>query len=357
MATEAEFLGSTVQEWTQNIRNGYMRAYIIFALHETGVFNALKNGDAKSVDQIAAECQIDLYLLNSVVLYLLVCDKILERDGEKIRLTEFGKHALFTNTLMTFAWGAVGGYSIVLTELIPALRGKVKYGVDFERNGEYLAVGSLLTGHGSHGWVLDYIATAGTKRLCDLGCGSAVVLTSFLEANPGLKGVGLDISEGFLAEARRRIKSMGLESRAELIKGDIAAPDTYIAKLGEVDAFNAMMVIHEFLAHGDAKVVEILKRMKAAFPGKILIISEAIPYSEEEFHQLPWEDRPHPASSQYAFHGLTWQGIPQKPEVWFKIFEKAGVTLEHFQGGHAFQAGDKKMTQYASRMGHYVLRF
>jgi 2-ketoarginine methyltransferase len=264
---------------------------------------------------------------------------------------------LFTDTLMTFAWGAVGGYSIVLTELIPALRGKVKYGVDFERNGEYLAVGSLLTGRGSHGWVLDHITKVGTKRLCDMGCGSAVVLTEFLKANPDLKGVGLDVSDGFLTEARRRVKEMGLEDRAQLIKGDITKPDSYIDQLGEVDCFNAMMVIHEFLAHGDQKVVDILKRMKAAFPGKMMIISEAIPYSEEEFHAIAWEDRPHPASSQYAFHGLTWQGIPQKPEVWMKIFEKAGVTLEDFQGGHQFSAGDKKMTQYASRMGHYVLRF
>lgn len=258
---------------------------------------------------------------------------------------------------MTFCWGAVGGYSIVLTELIPALRRKVKYGVDFERNGEYLAVGSLLTGRGSHGWVLDYIIKVGTKRLCDMGCGSAVVLTAFLEANPSLKGVGLDVSDGFLAEARRRIKTMGLEGRAELIKGDIAKLDTYIEQLGDVDCFNAMMVIHEFLAYGDQKVVDILQRMKAAFPGKMMIISEAIPYSEEEFRQLPWEDRPHPASNQYMFHGLTWQGIPQKPEVWFKIFEKAGVKVQDFHGGHSFQPGDKRMTQYASRMGHYVLRF
>lgn len=357
MATEDEFLGTTVQEWTQSIRNGYMRAYIIFALHETGVFDALKNGESKAVEDLAAECRIEPYLLNSVILYLLVCDKIMERDGDKVRLTDFGRHALFTDTLMTFAWGAVGGYSIVLTELIPALRGKVKYGVDFERNGEYLAVGSLLTGRGSHGWVIDYIKEAGTKRLCDLGCGSAIVLTSFCESAPNLRGVGLDISDGFLAEAHRRVKSMDLEDRIELIKGDITKPDTYIDKLGDVDAFNAMMVIHEFLADGDELVVDILKQMKAAFPGKVMIISEAIPYSEEEFHQLPWQDRPHPASSQYPFHGLTWQGIPQKPEVWFKIFENAGVTLEDFQGGHSFKAGDKKMTQYASRMGHYVLRF
>jgi hypothetical protein len=357
MATESEFLGTTVQEWTQNIRNGYMRAYILFALHETGVFNALKDGQSKSIDELAAECRIIPYLLNSIILYILVCDKVIERDGEKFRLTEFGRHALFADTLTTFVWGAVGGYSITLTELIPALRGKVKYGVDFERNGEYLAVGSLLTGRGSHGWVLDYINHNGTKRLCDMGCGSAVVLTSFCESAPTLKGVGLDISEGFLTEARRRVKSMNLEDRIELIKGDITRPDTYVDKLGEVDAFNAMMVIHEFLAHGDQPVVDILQRMKAAFPGKIMIISEAIPYSEDEFRQLPWEDRPHPASSQYTFHGLSWQGLPQKPEVWFRIFEKAGVKLENFQGGHKFEPGATRMTQYASRMGHYVLKF
>ena len=98
MATESEFLGMTVQEWTQNIRNGYMRAYVLFAMHETGIFNALQEGQSKTVDQLAAECEIEPYLLNSMVLYLLVCDKILERDGDKIRLTEFGAKALFTDT-------------------------------------------------------------------------------------------------------------------------------------------------------------------------------------------------------------------------------------------------------------------
>ena len=42
MATQEAFLGETMQEWAQNMRNGYTRAFIMFALHETGVFDLLK---------------------------------------------------------------------------------------------------------------------------------------------------------------------------------------------------------------------------------------------------------------------------------------------------------------------------
>ena len=38
---------------------------------------------SKTVDQLAAESEIEPYLLNSIDLYLLVCDKILERDGDR----------------------------------------------------------------------------------------------------------------------------------------------------------------------------------------------------------------------------------------------------------------------------------
>ena len=31
-----DFVGNSLQEWTQNMRNGYSRAYLYFALVETG---------------------------------------------------------------------------------------------------------------------------------------------------------------------------------------------------------------------------------------------------------------------------------------------------------------------------------
>jgi len=357
MATEKEFLGTTLQEYTQNIRNGYARAYILFALHETGVLKAMRDGQPKSCEQLAAECNVEPYILNGALQYLLFCDKILERKDDRYSLTPFAREMLFTDTLMTFCWGAVGGYSMILTELIPALRRQKKYGVDFERNGDYLAVGSQLTGRGSYPWILDKLRALKARRLVDIGCGSAAVLTAFCEMDRELKGVGLDIAPGFLREARRRVDAAGLADRIQLVQGDITKPEQYIKTMGEVDAFNAMMVMHEFLRDGEDAVAEILRTLKKAFPGKYMIITEGVPATEEEFAAMPWEDRPYLAFSQYVIHPFTWQGLPQLPDVWFRIFEKAKVTVDQFQHGHSFTGSAKNQTQYSSRMAHYVLKF
>jgi SAM-dependent methyltransferase len=357
MAAKTEFLGNTLQEYAQNIRNGYARAYILFALHETGVLKALKDGPPKTCEELAAECNIEPYILNGALHYLLFCDRILERTNGRYNLTEFGREVLFADTLMTFCWGAVGGYSIILTELIPALRRQKKYGVDFTRRGDYLAVGSQLTGRGSYSWILQKLRDLKARRLVDVGCGSAAVLTAFCQMDSELKGVGLDIDPGFQTEARRRVEAMGLTDRIQLVLGDITKPAQYIDVMGKVDAFNAMMVMHEFLRDGEDAVAEILRVLKKAFPGKYMIITEAIPATEEEFNAMAWEDRPYLAFSQYVIHPFTWQGIPQLPEVWFRIFDKAKVTLEQFQGGHSFSANAKNQTQYSSRLAHYVLKF
>ena len=81
-------------------------------------------------------------------------------------------------------------------------------------------------------------------------------------------GVGVDISKDALKEAKNRINKKGFENRISLVQGDLYKPETFSKKLSDVDGFNAIMVMHEFLRDGKEKVIQMFKDMKKEFKGK-----------------------------------------------------------------------------------------
>ena len=82
------FLGDNLLSWSQSIRNGYIRSYIIFALHETNVFKLLKEKPNLTVDQIAKECDLNSKLLNGILNFLIHADEIMvKKENVYINLT------------------------------------------------------------------------------------------------------------------------------------------------------------------------------------------------------------------------------------------------------------------------------
>ena len=56
---ETNFLEAISKFWTQSIRNGYVRSHLIFAMHETGVFESLKNNDHLSSEELAKKNKLN----------------------------------------------------------------------------------------------------------------------------------------------------------------------------------------------------------------------------------------------------------------------------------------------------------
>ncbi len=81
----------------------------------------------------------------------------------------------------------------------------------------------------------------GCDRVVDLGCGPATQLGQIAELNPNTSFLGVDLSEGMLADARAHIKRLGL-SNVEFIQGDI----THVESLpdGCVDGVISTMTLH-----------------------------------------------------------------------------------------------------------------
>ena len=166
----------------------------------------------------------------------------------------------------------------------------------------------------------------GVKKVADLGCGSADVLISLCQQDKDLSGVGVDISDKALDEAKDRISEKGLQNRISLVQGDLYKPSTYSSKIKDVDGFNAIMVMHEFLRDGKEKVIQMFKDMKKEFKGKYFFLGEFDCLEDEEYQKMPYPDRIHFLFYQHVIHPLTWQGLTFKEE-WLDIFKQADVEL------------------------------
>lgn len=320
------FLGKDLQSWSQSIRNGYIRSYIIFALHETGVFNLLRKDKNLSVNEIAKKCNLNETILNGVMNFLYHADQIIIKENDKFSLTEKGQQWLFTDPVLAMSFGAVGAYSCILSELVPTLRNEKKYGEDFIRNGEFIAKGSYYTGRANYSWVIEKMKEYGIKKIADLGCGSADVLINFCKINPNLSGVGIDISKEALDEAESRIKKNNLSDRVKLSLGDLYKPETFSESVKDVDAFNSIMVMHEFLRDGEDSVVNMFKSMKKQFKGKYFFLGEFDCLEDKEYQQTKYPDRIHYLFYQHMIHPLTNQGLTTK-EGWLNIFKKADIEV------------------------------
>jgi len=296
-------------------------------LHETGVFETLRADGPKSVVELAHIHGLRPRLLDGILHFLLHSDCVLEKAGDQFGLTSRGREYLFTDQVLTMAYGAIGAYSCLLYELVPTLRGQKTYGVDFERPGDLLARGSFYTGRGNYQWIVSELRRLGVTHVADLGCGACEVLIAFCQLDPSLQATGIDISPGALKEAGERLAGVGLADRIRLVRGDVTKPETFEAQVKNVGAFNALMAFHEFLRDGEEAVVEILRRMQKLFPGKYLILGEFNPLTDEEFQALPYARRMHPLFYQHIIHMLTPQGQPISKERWLALFSRAGVKV------------------------------
>jgi release factor glutamine methyltransferase len=67
---------------------------------------------------------------------------------------------------------------------------------------------------------VSHFASAGPKRILDLGTGPGTLLLAALDQWPGATGLGVDASDAALAYARRNAGRLGQSGRAEFRKGD-----------------------------------------------------------------------------------------------------------------------------------------
>ena len=117
-----------------------------------------------------------------------------------------------------------------------------------------------------------------------------------------------------------------IANRINLSLGNLYKPETFAESVKDVDAFNAIMVMHEFLRDGKERVTKMFKDMKKEFKGKYFFLGEFDCVDDDEYQKMPYPDRIHFLFYQHVIHPLTWQGLGFK-EDWLEIFKNADIEV------------------------------
>jgi phenylpyruvate C(3)-methyltransferase len=330
LTTSAATLGDDPESWRESMRNGYLRAFVVHAILETGVADELRqraDGGA-TAPELAAACKLNPLLLEPALTYLSLADQVLRKDGDRFFLGARGEW-LFNDQLRAGLLASIDAYGCVLTELVPALRGDKVYGRDFRRRGDAVAAASLLTTRPNYPFIIETLRRYAITSVADLGCGAAGLLVEFCRLAPELDGVGVDVDAGALSEARRSLEQAGLLRRVALVESDIGHPETFAARpeIEQVQAFNCCGVLHEFFREGDGAVIDILGRYKRLFPNRLFFLGEFRARTDEEYGRTPLTKRIRNLWYQHLMHPLSRQGLPRSREQWGAIFAAADVEL------------------------------
>jgi len=93
-------------------------------------------------------------------------------------------------------------------------------------------------------FVSDTVAGKGALRILDIGCGSGIYLHDAYEANSGVSGIGIDMDQAVVEQARRNMAGWGISDTFRIIDGDIRVPPAELS--GNFDLITMYNLIYYF---------------------------------------------------------------------------------------------------------------
>lgn len=93
-------------------------------------------------------------------------------------------------------------------------------------------------------FIKDNVKGKASMRILEIGCGSGLLLKSALEANPNATGIGIDIDQKVVEQAKSNLSRWGIDDKFRIIVGDIADSKTSIE--GPFDLITLYNVLYYF---------------------------------------------------------------------------------------------------------------
>ena len=116
-------------------------------------------------------------------------------------------------------------------------------GDDLESAGEIIARFSKLTDPVMKSFLSEIIDGQDNLRVLDIGCGSGLLLKTIAGLIPNASGVGIDIDKEVANQARQNIKNWDLESKFEIMEGDILSLLSNIEPVNLITLMNLVYYI------------------------------------------------------------------------------------------------------------------
>jgi hypothetical protein len=146
-------------------------------------------------------------------------------------------------------------------------------------------------------------------------------------SDPSFHGIGVDKSAEKIACAKEKASRYGLESRIRVMQAEVGVEPLPLDEetRNKIDVVASIYLLHEIGRYGRQRIVDVLRQIKASFPGKLFLFSETMPPSTPDSVKKP--------PSQYSqldyllIHRLRGKGMPHPAQEWKSIVTEAGLKL------------------------------
>jgi SAM-dependent methyltransferase len=303
------------------LAKGYYTTKALLAMWRLGLFDRAERDGELDAAAIAAEWGVDEELVRPLFNYLIVRGFLERTPQGTFRLTARGEAAYpYRGYLSTM----VGAYEPVFARLEGIVTGSVAYGKDISRSHEEMVRGLTVLEDRMMGTVSEAVHRAGARKVLDLGCGSARMLSKMCELDPTITTVGVDRDPGSCAVARETVQVRGLAERMTIVQGDAFDVASLPAEVTDgVDTVTVMFLLHEVLRQrGRQGTVELIADIgRLVGPDGQLVMVEVAGTTDHQYRE-----RQLFVPEYELLHEYTNQRLAAREE-WERMVTEAGMVV------------------------------
>jgi 2-polyprenyl-3-methyl-5-hydroxy-6-metoxy-1,4-benzoquinol methylase len=239
----------------------FIRMHFIYVAYESGLLQALDT--PRTRNELIKELDVERPELFDALLEVgLAAKELALNDGLFHIRGKRSKAVVGPNGDMLAAMiqANVTYYSDAYRNAADRIRGG-ELGDDLARIGDLVARFSKISEPIIKDFISGIVRGKTPLRIFDIGCGSGVLLKSAFDANALASGVGLDIDEAVVQQARHNISSWGLSDRFTILPGDVRHVCREIA--GPFDVITLYNLLYYFEVSERLGLLQTLRDMLA----------------------------------------------------------------------------------------------
>lgn len=304
--------------------NDTVLTQVLFALWDSGFYEFSLTHPRFRVEEAADELHLDRKILEYLLEYLIGRGIVQSTEGQ-FALTDHG--ARLSNVVLRGTMNLyIGGYGPLLANIGPLLRKQMTQS-DFNnlRSARHTVNGTeqLICIRTAQA-VLQILRRRNLHVIAQLACRTGEFLIELTRCEPSIYGIGIDKSPERIAMARTKAVLQAVDSRLRFMTAEVGRDPLPIEEPAQkVEALAAIYFLHEVGRFGREKIVDLLRNVRTAYPGRLFLFAETLPAGA-----APPTRKPPATFSQIDYrliHRLRGQGLPLAPAQWQSIIEEAGL--------------------------------